>query len=73
MPEVRKEFAAQLKTKDGKRHLEMLGLLQEFAIAENILRNKILQKKIRTFLDKQSNPVGDLINYNNWLRSKVAE
>lgn len=70
--QVKKEFAAQLKTREGKRHQEMLLLLQEFATAENVLRNKPLQKKIRTFLDKQSNPVGDLINYNNWLRSKVA-
>lgn len=70
--QVRKEFATQLKSREGKRHLEMLGLLQEFAVAENVLRNKMLQKKIRTFLEKQSNTVGDLINYNNWLRAKVA-
>lgn len=70
--QVKKEFAPQLKTREGKRHQEMLSLLQEFAVAENILRNKVLQKKIRTFLDKQSNAVGDLINYNNWLKSKLA-
>jgi hypothetical protein len=70
--QVKKEFAAQLKTREGKRHQEMLLLLHEFATAENILRNKPLQKKIKTFLDKQSNTVGDLINYNNWLRSKAA-
>ena len=69
--QVRKEFSAELKQREGKRHLEMLGLLGEFAVAENVLRNKPLQKKIKTFLDKNPNPVGDLINYNNWLRSKV--
>ena len=46
----------------------MLALLQEFAAADTVLRNKPLQKKIKTFLDKQSNTVGDLINYNNWIR-----
>jgi len=70
--QVKKEFAEQLKTKEGKRHQEMLSLLQEFASAESVMRNKPLQKKIKTFLDKQSNAVGDLINYNNWLRTKVV-
>ncbi len=70
--QVKKEFSAQLKTREGKRHQEMLSLLGEFAVAENIMRNKPLQKKIKTFLEKQQNAVGDLINYNNWLRTKEA-
>lgn len=70
--QVKKEFSAQLKSREGKRHQEMLTLLSEFAAAENILRNKALQKKIKAFLDKQQNTVGDLINYNNWLRTKYS-
>ncbi len=70
--QVKKEFAVQLKSREGKRHQEMLNLLSEFATAENVLRNKLLQKKIRTFLDKQQNTVGDLINYNTWLNTKTA-
>lgn len=70
--QVKKEFAVQLKTREGKRHQEMLTLLGELAVAENIIRNKPLQKKIKGFLDKQQNSVGDLINYNNWLRTKEA-
>jgi hypothetical protein len=70
--QVKKEFSVQLKSREGKRHQEMLNLLSEFATAENILRNKLLQKKIRSFLDKQQNTVGDLINYNTWLSTKTA-
>ena len=70
--QVKKEFGEQLKSKEGKRHLEMLSLLRDFASADSILRNKPLQKKIKTFLEKQSNTVGDLINYNNWLKTKSA-
>ena len=64
--------STQFKSKEGKRHQEMLNLLSEFATADNILRNKALQKKITTFLDKQQNAVGDLINYNTWLSTKVG-
>ncbi len=67
----KKEFSEQLKAKDGKRHQEMLLLLQEFAVATSVLRNAGLQKKVKAFLDKQSNTVGDLINYNNWLKTKI--
>lgn len=69
--QVKKEFSEQLKAKDGKRHQEMLLLLQEFAVATSVLRNAGLQKKVKAFLDKQSNTVGDLINYNNWLKTKI--
>ncbi|MCK6640710.1 MAG: hypothetical protein L6Q81_11540 [Bacteroidia bacterium] len=68
--QVRKEFSEPLKTKEGKRHAEMLSLLDDFADAESILRNKPLQKKIAAFIEKMPNPVGDLINYNNWLSGK---
>jgi hypothetical protein len=68
--QVRKEFSEPLKTKEGKRHSEMLSLLDDFAEADSILRNKPLQKKIATFIEKVPNPVGDLINYNNWLSGK---
>ncbi len=69
--QVKKEFSEQLKSKEGKRHQEMLSLLHDFASADSILRNKPLQKKIKTFLEKQSNSTGDLINYNNWLKTKT--
>jgi len=70
--QVKKEFAEQLRSKEGKRHMEMLALLRDFASSNSILRNKPLQKKIKTFFEKQSNSVGDLINYNNWLKTKSA-
>lgn len=70
--QVKKEFAEPLKSKEGKRHFDMLLLLEEFAQAETILRNKPLQKKIEVFADKSPNAVGDLINYNNWLSTKRA-
>lgn len=70
--QVKKEFSNELKTREGKRHQEMLNLLADFATADNVLRNKPLQKKIKAFLDKQQNTVGDLVNYNNWLRTKYS-
>jgi hypothetical protein len=70
--QVKKEFSEPMRSKEGKRHSDMLQLLEDFSQAETVMRNKPLQKKIELFIDKSPNPVGDLINYNNWLASKRA-
>ena len=41
--------------------------------AESLKKDKVLQKKIQTFLQlQQSSSDSDIINYNTWLREKNA-
>lgn len=73
--QVKKEFADLLKTKNGKRHLEMIGIVSEMMAVPSVKKDKKLTQKIQRFVSATSSEEAnesDIINYNIWLSSKLS-
>lgn len=69
--QVKKEFADELRTKDGKRQSEMISVLAAMAASASVRKDKILQKKIQKLMANAAS-ANDVINYNNWLEGKLG-
>ncbi|TND10662.1 MAG: hypothetical protein FD123_304 [Bacteroidetes bacterium] len=73
--QVRKEFADLLKTKSGKRHQDMIGIIAEMVTTASVKKEKKLMQKIDRLVSsansEQANE-SDIINYNVWLTAKTA-
>jgi hypothetical protein len=71
MEQVKKEFAEELRTKDGKRQNEIIGILAAMSVSPSIRRDKNLRKKILKITSAPSAKTNDVLNYNNWLSGKI--
>ncbi|CAN5790054.1 hypothetical protein BH11BAC7_BH11BAC7_01810 [soil metagenome] len=71
LEQVKKEFADLLRTKDGRRQNEMIGILSSMCTSPNVRRDKNLVKKILKVTGAPSAKTNDVIDYKNWLTSKV--
>ncbi len=71
LEQVKKEFADLLKTKDGKRQAEMIGLLSSMSTSTSVRRDKNLRKKILQITSASAAKTNDVIDYNNWLSGKI--
>ncbi|MEO5644656.1 MAG: hypothetical protein ABIQ40_16010 [Bacteroidia bacterium] len=72
LEQVKKEFADLLRTKDGRRQNEMIGILSSMCTSPNVRRDKNLVKKILKVTGAPSAKTNDVIDYKNWLTSKIS-
>ncbi|MBI3511660.1 MAG: hypothetical protein HY064_13445 [Bacteroidetes bacterium] len=74
LEQVKKEFAEMFRTKEGKRHHEMIAILTAMYHSSSVRRDKILGKKIEKFIaDRSGNSLAnDVIDYNDWLHAKIS-
>jgi hypothetical protein len=71
LEQVKKEFAEQLRTRDGKRQQEMMAIITAMANNISVKKDKTLQKKVKKLMSSGA-AANDVINYNNWLEGKLA-
>lgn len=72
LEQVKKEFADLLRTKDGRRQNEMIALLSSMSVSTSVRRDKNLHKKIAKITSANAAKANDIIDYNNWLKGKLA-
>lgn len=72
LEQVKKEFADLLRTKDGRRQNEMIGILSSMCTSPSIRRDKNLVKKIMKVTGAPSAKTNDVIDYKNWLSAKIS-
>jgi hypothetical protein len=71
LEQVKKEFADLLRTKDGRRQAEMIGILSAMCTTTSIRRDKNLRKKMLKITSAPSAKTNDLIGYTDWLTGKI--
>lgn len=71
LEQVKKEFADLLRTKDGRRQSEMIGVLSSMCTTTSVRRDKNLRKKILKITNTPSAKTNDIIDYNNWLNAQI--
>jgi len=71
LEQVKKEFAETLRTKEGRRQNEMLGVLTAMCTTTSVRRDKNLRKKMLKIISAPSSKANDVIDYNNWLKGKL--
>ena len=71
LDQVRKEFAPELRTKDGKRQLEMISLVEAMMTTDSLRKDSALRKKMQR-LAASGSFSNDVINYTNWLNTKLG-
>ena len=71
LEQVKKEFADLFRTKDGRRQSDMISILSAMCTSTSIRRDKNLRKKILKITGTPTAKTNDVINYNDWLNSKI--
>ncbi len=71
LAQVRKEFPKQCKNPDFKREREILDLFPSLIESTGVRHDVPLKRKIDKFLKTRTDSSSDIINYNNWLKSKL--
>ncbi len=72
LEQVKKEFADLFRTKDGRRQNDMVSILSSMCTSTSIRRDKNLRKKILKITGTATSKTNDVINYNDWLNSKIS-
>ncbi len=72
LEQVKKEFADLFRTKDGRRQNDMVSILSSMCTSTSIRRDKNLRKKILKITGTATAKTNDVINYNDWLNSKIG-
>jgi hypothetical protein len=70
LDQVKKEFSEELRTRDGKRQQEMIGIVAAMVESASPRKDQGLRKKILKLTAAPS--ANDVINYNNWLNTKLG-
>lgn len=74
MTQIRKDFAALMNTRSGKRQQELMNIITAMMkLQGSVRRDKPLQRSIQKFIDvAKRSPEEDVINYTIWLQSRLA-
>lgn len=74
MTQIRKDFAALMNTRSGKRQQELMNIITAMMkLQGSVRRDKPLQCSIQKFIDvAKRSPEEDVINYTIWLQSRLA-
>lgn len=68
--QLKKDFKQLLKTKEHQRESTLVSIIEQMTVVDSIKRNKKLLEKVKLFVKKGTLNDTEIINYNNWLRSK---
>lgn len=71
--QVKKEFVKELKSADFHREREIIEIMGEMMVSQSIRRDKKLVKKIQKLVEGTEKTDSDIIDYSEWLNSKIKK